>query len=690
MTFSWRKLLPPLPSKFAPGVGAGAVVFCVAAVAASCGGDRNPTTPEVKIATIVIEGGGRQLELGATDTFVATARDAAGKVVPSVPFAWKSSVDSIATFSLGGRLTGYNTGVTVVTASALGVTSGGVQVQVVRSGASSVAASAFKPPVAVGPGADLPDSIRVLVTNVSGGAAVGARVAFAVTGGGGTVSPTTWITITQTGIAAAHWTFGAGAGLNTVTATVVRPDSLTDTLVKGNPVTFSVKTYAALSVMQGDNQSGSVLSPLAVAPSVRLVDSAGNPRAGVPVTFQPTNNGRVANSVVSTTVDGVASPGVWTLGDTGGDEQLVVTVEAAKATLHATASGTTVKFNAAKVAAAQGATCALTSDQFASCMGQPPQIGTGDTTNQFSPKRTKDAVPIHFTSLVGGGAHFCGTATDLSIYCWGIFALTDPVNGINAQGNSPPTPSPTRVPSPIGWLQVTPGNQHNCALANDQTAYCWGLNSNGQLGDNDTTRRLAPQQVPGGFTFVALAAGAQHECGIAPDGTALCWGLNSSGQLGDGTLTTRKTPTVIPTLKWKVLAAGATWTCGLSLAGAPYCWGTNTGSLTPFAYSNAPTFASLTVGSAHACGLTADGTAYCWGDNSGGQLGDGTTTSRGVPTLVSTTFRFASLAAGPLHTCGITVDGFLVCWGRNQNGELGLDTPLTQTTPRYVVVGTKP
>ena len=125
-------------------------------------------------------------------------------------------------------------------------------------------------------------------------------------------------------------------------------------------------------------------------------------------------------------------------------------------------------------------------------------------------------------SLAGNGAHFCGTAVDLSIYCWGFAAYVDTTGAAISTGG------PTRLQSNIAWLQVSPGGQHNCAVANDHSAYCWGDNSSGQLGDNGTTRRFAPQRVFGGFKFHAVASGGAHSCGIleALDGTALCWGSN--------------------------------------------------------------------------------------------------------------------------------------------------------------------
>ena len=685
MSLKCRRLPSPLnlPSS-SRRIAALAISICGLFALASCGSDIGgpDTTTTLKLSNIVIDGGSRAIERGSSTTLTATARDTGGKVV-SVPFAWRSTADSIARVDLNGKVVAGDTGQVIVTACALGVCSSGVTIAVVWQGVAKLAAFQFNPPQAVTPGSEPADSIRVAVTTNANNVAVGARVAFAVTAGGGTVSPAL-DTVRTSGIVSAKWTLGPTPGTNTVTATVVDANGAPISWVKGSPVTFTVKTYAALAVVEGDAQTGNVLAALPVAPSIRLVDSAGKPRPGIPVTFAPTGNGRVANTVVSTTVDGIASPGVWTLGDLAGDQQLVVTVEKAKITLHATATGTATRFAAVQVATSSTATCAVTVDRLVSCMGRPPMIGTGDTASKSSPTLTKGGV--HLTSLAGGSSHFCGTTSELSIFCWGVNALVDTAKGFTAAAFEP-----TRLQSNIAWLQVTPGGEHNCALANDFTAYCWGSDAAGQLGDDSLTTRLVPKPVAGGFKFTALTAGLSHECGLIADGSAFCWGLNSSGQIGDATTTNRRTPTAVRgDLRWKTLGAGGGWTCGLTQKGTAACWGAGTSFSIPTEYSQTQVFSSISVGSAHACALTNDGTAYCWGDNSQGQLGDSTTTARTAPTAVQTELRFTSLSAGVQHTCGITTEGLLACWGRNQFGELGVSTPLVQLTPRYVVLGVTP
>jgi alpha-tubulin suppressor-like RCC1 family protein len=240
--------------------------------------------------------------------------------------------------------------------------------------------------------------------------------------------------------------------------------------------------------------------------------------------------------------------------------------------------------------------------------------------------------------------------------------------------------------------------QHNCAIASDQTVYCWGDNSYRQLGDGtDVVSRFAPAPVAGGFKFSRVAGGGYHACALTTGDAAFCWGRNDAGQLGDGTTTNRNSPTQVAdgSIAFQSIGAGDRLTCGLSTAGRPYCWGTLpavTGIQTaPKAYPTAPTFTTLSVGGAHACALAADGTAYCWGDNSLGQLGDSTTTNRAEPTAVhGGGVKFQSISAGYQHTCARTSDGSVMCWGLNRAGELGDATAASRLTPRYIVLGVTP
>lgn len=657
---------------------------------AACGGDGPPAVSQTQVGVIIIDGGSFAIERGSHKTLSATVKDIHGQAI-TVPLVWRSSDEKVATFDPGGKLVAIDTGLTGVVASSLGVSSTAIDVHVVWLGPAKIESYQYTTPTAASPNG-IVDSVRVRVKNLQDNVVASARVAFTVTAGDGTVSQSI-DTTDALGQASVRWTLGPKLGVNTVTASVIGDDDKPLTYVANNPVKFSITSYQALSAVAGDAQTAQILDSLPVAPAVKLVDSSGKPRVGVPVGFVASSNGRVTIPIVSTGADGVASPGVWTLGDLSGDQQLIARVESATLTLHATATGTAIHYKPKLIVAGGFSTCGLDDGSLASCMGQEPQVGDGDTAQKAKP--TPTAGSVQFNTLVSSLSgtiqnHFCGVSTDNGIYCWGGNALVD-TTGRNAGLAL----TPTRLQSSATWTQVTAGGAHNCALTTDQLAYCWGSNKFGQLGIRaDTTSRFAPTAVYGDFKFLSVSAGTNHTCGITLDRTTLCWGLNSLGQLGDGTQLSRLAPTlVLGGVAFQTVGAGESFSCGLSTAGKAYCWGALEGigvTTTPHAYDNVPVFTSLAVGSFHACALTATGFAWCWGNNQFGQLGDSTVTSRTTPTPVAGGKVFKSISAGVAHTCGITDDGSVACWGLNVSGEQGDKKSALRTTPRFVVLGVTP
>src|SRR6202011_2791307 len=146
--------------------------------------------------SIAIDQPSFNLERGYHQTLTATVKDKSGAAV-SVPVVWRSSNEAIAVFDANGRVTGIDTGTTIVTASTIGITSQPIGIRVVWQGAAKIAAYQFTAPGAATPGVTVPDSVRVKVTDRSGNPIQNARVRFTSTAGSGTVSPTTVVTTNQ-------------------------------------------------------------------------------------------------------------------------------------------------------------------------------------------------------------------------------------------------------------------------------------------------------------------------------------------------------------------------------------------------------------------------------------------------------------------------------------------------------------
>ena len=96
----------------------------------------------------------------------------------------------------------------------------------------------------------------------------------------------------------------------------------------------------------------------------------------------------------------------------------------------------------------------------------------------------------------------------------------------------PPFSVPTRVTALTGVVAVAVGGGKAVALKPDGTVWEWVYRLNNPM----------PVQVAGGLTFAYLKAGELFTCGITSQGTAYCWGDNEYGQLGDGTFTPSSVP----------------------------------------------------------------------------------------------------------------------------------------------------
>ena len=232
------------------------------------------------------------------------------------------------------------------------------------------------------------------------------------------------------------------------------------------------------------------------------------------------------------------------------------------------------------------------------------------------------------------------------------------------------------------YTKISTGDVHSLALKGDKL-YTWGLNSSGELGDDNNIDRYTPTYIGSGFT--AISAGAHHNLALKKD-SLFAWGANSRGQLGDGTTTNRHTPVYIGS-GYTAISAGSYYSLALK-RDSLYAWGSNNkGQLGDGTTENRDTptyigngYTKISTGYNHNLALKGND-LYAWGSNFFGKLGDGTTENRDTPTYIGN--GYTKISAGSYHNLALKRDS-LYAWGYNGYGNFGDGTTESKTTPIYI------
>ena len=374
------------------------------------------------------------------------------------------------------------------------------------------------------------------------------------------------------------------------------------------------------------------------------------------------------------------------------------------------------KFSWQQISSTTNHTCAITSDGKLYCWGANDngQLGSGTTTDRINPTLVQQgAIPngVTIQSVAAGGNFTCALGSNYKVYCWGLGSALGA--GTSTDSTTPVAVSQGAVPAGVTFQSIFAGQRHACAIASNSLTYCWGVNSNGQLGDGSTTDRLTPVALtqgalPSGSRLQSMSLGVDYSCAVASDDKAYCWGTNINGQLGDGTGTQRSNPVAVAlgampagstVLK---IATNTSHTCAIASNNRTYCWGLNgSGQLgdgtttirltavqaSQGAMPSGAMVIQISLGSSHTCAIASDNKVYCWGNNAlGGQLGNNSSSNTTIPVAVSQgvmpSDRFAtSISLGSTHSCAIGSSNLVYCWGANARGQLGDGTTTQRSTP---------
>ena len=304
-------------------------------------------------------------------------------------------------------------------------------------------------------------------------------------------------------------------------------------------------------------------------------------------------------------------------------------------------------------------------------------------------------------------------------------------------------------------ISVSVGEVHVCVVFDNGRLVCWGSNSSGQLGTGTVGNFSFPVEVDvSGNKVRSVSCGSYHTCAVTDDREVFCWGRNSQGQLGrndsDGYLIPGKVGSeVFDEDMVEFIDAGDDFTCAITKLGKVYCWGgisfgtnikdknapfsvgsewgldkrkvvtldcgedhicvidsyyrifclgsennfgelgvnrtdINFAEVNKLGYLQDIKTVLISSGSYFSCAADKEGKAFCWGMNSSCQLGTGSESQKDYAKPVDSDEKFSGsgiqgLSSGDRSSCVMNGGGNVYCWGSNYDYTLGNGTRMDKS-----------
>jgi len=294
------------------------------------------------------------------------------------------------------------------------------------------------------------------------------------------------------------------------------------------------------------------------------------------------------------------------------------------------------------------------------------QLGQNDLVNRSSPVQVG---ALTDWSQVALGTTACfAIKTNGTLWSWGRNDF-----GQLGLGNAVARSSPTQVGSLTNWAQVSgiAGIGGCAAIKTDGTLWTWGANVGGALGLNISyaIARSSPVQV-GALTNWAQVSGGYRFCtAVKTDGTLWSWGLNTNGQLGQNNDIDRSSPVQVGALtSWARSSSGNNFCAAIRTTGTLWTWGNDgyvgkLGRNTTLGSSSSPVqvgaltdWSQVAALSSNSLALKTNGTIWTWGVGSNGENGQNNTANLSSPTQVGSLTTWSFIGQGSASSNGLAIN----------------------------------